>query len=91
MDSQKCSKFYCEKIIEPSCASENTNEVRQCLKKRNERILDRKVRREIQRQYEKDGIGKLEDTGAPNEQEFSKEDEGGFNISELEDRGDFSK
>merc|ERR1712223_108164 len=82
LDSEKCSKFYCEKIIEPSCASENTNKVRQCLKKRNERILDRKVRREIQRQYEKDGIL---DTGAPNEQEFSKEDEGGFNISELED------
>ena len=89
MDSQKCSKFYCEIIIEPSCASENTYEVRQCLKKRNERILDRKVQREIQRQNEENS--KLEDTGAPNEKEFSKEDEGGFNISELEDTGDFSK
>merc|ERR1712223_908263 len=83
LDSQKCSKFYCEEIIEPSCASENINEVRQCLKKRNERIINRKVQREVQRQNEKNS--KLEDTGAPNEQEFSKEDEGGFNISELED------
>ena len=59
-------------------------------KKRNERILGRKVQREVQRQNEKNL--KLEDTGAPNEQEFLKEDEEGFNISELEDTtGDLSK
>ena len=44
------------------------------------------VEREVQRQNERNS--KLEDTGAPNE--FSKEDEGGFNISVLEDTGDFS-
>ena len=55
---------------------------------RNERILDRKFQREVQRQNEENS--RLEDTGAPNEQEFSKENEGGFNISEWEDTGDFS-
>ena len=45
------------------------------MEKRDKRILDRMVEREVQRQNERNS--KLEDTGAPNE--FSKEDEGILN------------
>lgn len=47
--TEQCNNFYCKTILEPSCASESTLYVKNCLAERRERIRRRWNERENQK------------------------------------------